>query len=33
MTDEPISPPPRRLLFWEPTGLIDIPTLFVTAPF
>lgn len=33
MTDEPISPPPRRLLFLEPRGLIDIPTLFVAAPF
>ncbi|MFM9863653.1 MAG: esterase/lipase family protein [Micropepsaceae bacterium] len=33
MTDEPISPPPRRLLFLEPRGLIDIPTLFIAAPF
>ena len=33
MTDEPLSPPPRRFLLLEPWGLIDIPTLFVTAPF
>jgi hypothetical protein len=33
MTDEPITPPPRRLLFLEPRGLIDIPTLFIAAPF
>ena len=31
--NESISPPSRRLLLLEPRGLLDIPALFVAAPF